>query len=157
MNKFKSWFNKVQKDESDICIDLSNNQEIPAEVEELAEDLSGGYWNYRFVEKEYTWKDKDNKTYYEKYYELHEIYYKVDGTIWAWTENPIDLSIQSLSELNDLIKKIKKASKHKVLKLIKEDNEDKMIYTNKKLKDIKEKDISNYTVNFTSLDNTYFK
>lgn len=157
MNKFKSWFNKVQKDESDICIDLSNNQEIPAEIEELAEDLNGGYWNYRFVEKEYTWKDKDNKTYYEKYYELHEIYYKVDGTIWAWTENPIDLSIQSLSELNDLIKKIKKASKHKVLKLIKEDNEDKMIYTNKKLKDIKEKDISNYTVNFTSLDNTYFK
>ena len=154
MNKFKSWFNKVQKDESDICIDLSKEYEVPAEVEELAEDLSGGYWNYRFVEKEYTWKDKDDKSYYERYYELHEIYYKADGTIWAWTENPVDLSIQSLSELKDLTKKIKTASRHTILKLIKKDNdEDEMIRTNKKLKDIKEKDLSNYNIDFTSWDN----
>lgn len=138
--------NKKLKKETELDKLLDKEFEIPESVEKLANDLSGGWWNYRLIEKEETWTSNiTGKEYFERYYDIHEVYYGADGEIWAWSENPMKIYFQSADEVKILIKQIKKASKHKILKLIKDkDGNDKLIPTGKYLKDITDKDISNF-------------
>ena len=61
----------------DELIEKSKDYEIPEEIEELAESIGGGWWNYRFLEI------VQGST---KFYELHEVYYDGDGKPWAWSD-----------------------------------------------------------------------
>ena len=117
--------------------------EIPMYVQKLSSDLSGGWWNYRFVEKTEKWK-KDGKVYFEKRYEIHEVYYAGDGRIWSWTESPIDISVQSYKELKEFLKSIKLAAKKPVLELQINNDDEQLIETDRYLKDIAWEDITNY-------------
>ena len=51
------------------------------EIEELAKDFSGSYWNYRWLKIIQSFPEYDDdgnltgNTDYEAYYELHEVYY----------------------------------------------------------------------------------
>lgn len=67
-----------------------------------------GYWNYRVIEK-------GTEDY--KYYEIHEVYYDVDGNIIAWTENPVNLYIETVSDIKSLMKRFKKAVKKPILRI----------------------------------------
>ena len=77
---------------------MSDVPEIPKEIEELADELSGGWWNYRIVEKSNSWIGPDGNRHLEKYYELHEVYYNGKGEIWSWTENPVGIYFESYEE-----------------------------------------------------------
>ena len=115
------------------------------EIEELANDLSGGWWNYRVIEKENRWTNKADKEYFEKYFEIHEVYYKEDGEIWAWSENPMSIYLENFKEVGQLMKQIKKAIKRPVLKLVKgTDEEEELVPTMKTLKQYKETELSDW-------------
>ena len=109
------------------------------ETKKLADDLSGGWWNYRVIEKEHRWTNKAGKEYFERYFEIHEVYYKGDGEIWAWSENPMSLYIENFKEVGQLMKQIKKATKRPVLKLVKGiDGKEELVPTMKTLKQYRE-------------------
>lgn len=76
-------------------------------VSQISLAWRGGYWNYRVLEK-------GSEDY--KYYEIHEVYYDADGKIIAWTENPVDLYIEAVSDINFLMKRFKKAAKKTILR-----------------------------------------
>ena len=120
----------------------NKDNKIPKEVEELSEDLSGGWWNYRIVEKrdEWTSKQTGNK-YYNISFVLKEVYYKADGSIWSWTEGDTALVFDNIKDVKFLFKAIKKAARHNVLKEV----DDKMIDTGKRMKDYTEKDLCNFS------------
>lgn len=101
--------------------------------------FKNGYWNYRFVQKTVTYTLKNNKKISESYYDIHEIYYNEKNEIIAWSEEPMQLNIQSYNDYKTIIKQIKKASKYKILKLEKlEDKSEKLLETNLYIKNIKE-------------------
>lgn len=109
-------------------------KELMEKAEKLAESFDGGWWNYRIIEIEESWTDKEGKVYTEKVYEIHEVYYNGNGDVIAWTKNSIGLFFDDYDDLRDVLKHIKKASKKTVLKLIKENDNEKLIDTNKKIK-----------------------
>lgn len=113
--------------------------EIPGEIEELAESIGGGWFNFRLVEKERYWKDLDGKENCDVFYEIHEIYYRSDGSIWAWSQEPISLYFENKYDYKDTLSILKEVYKKPILKLIpKSDIEDeKLIKTNKYIKNIK--------------------
>lgn len=96
------------------------------EAEELANELSGSYWNYRWLKvvvecDEYD--DDGNPTgekYNEIYYALHEVYYDRDEKPFMWTKNPVKLYADDAETLFELIGKMLNAAMEKVL--IVEDN-----------------------------------
>lgn len=102
---------------------LETNNEVKDFIDEISSAWRGGWWNYRILEK-------DTNDY--KYYEIHEVYYDADGKIIAWTENPVDLYIESISDINFLMKKFKKAAKKTVLRIDNEDLVDTGTYLKKR-------------------------
>lgn len=111
---------------------------IPDYIEELANDLSGGWWNYRIIEKEREWTNLDGKKEIDTYYEIHEVYYKANGNIWSWSENPDTLYFETIYDVRDTLKAIKKAAKMPILKLVTDEEGDQHLEkTNKYIKNIK--------------------
>ena len=124
---------------------LEKGYNVPEEIEELANDLGGGQWNYRLIEKESHWTNKAGKEYFEKYFEIHEVYYKGDGEIWGWSENPMSIYFENFKEVGYLVKQIRAATRKPVLRLVKgEDGEEELVPTMKTLKEYKKVDLSNW-------------
>ena len=123
---------------------LEKKYDVPEEIEELARSLSGGWWNYRLIEKENRWTNKSGKEYFEKYFEIHEVYYDGNGEIWSWSENPMEIYLENFGEINPLVKQIKKAVKKPVLKLVKGSEGEELIPTMKTLKQYKKSELSNW-------------
>lgn len=100
------------------------------EMEELANDLSGSYWNYRWLKIIVSIPKVDEnlqetgETDYESYYELHEVYYDNDEKPFMWTEDPVRLQVDDANELMDLIKKALDAAMKPVLLLTETDEKD---------------------------------
>lgn len=131
---------KKKKKEINTELDelLNKDYEVPEEIEEMAEHLSGGWWNYRIIEKTNTWEGVDKKTYTDTYYEIHEVYYNGRAEIWGWTQNPMSLWFEDGFDAKQSIKNIKKAMKHTILKLTtKENGDETLIDTGKYIKHIK--------------------
>lgn len=103
--------------------ELDVNQEIKDFIDKISLSWRGGWWNYRVIEK-------GSEDY--KYYEIHEVYYDADGKIIAWTENPVDLHIEAISDINFLMKRFKKAAKKTVLRIDGEDLVDTGRYLKKR-------------------------
>lgn len=101
-------------------------------LRETIKEFSGGWFNYRIVEKTRTYKTTD-KEIQETYYDIHEVYYDGKGKIIAWTQDPMTIYFENYSDVKFYIKAIKDASKKEILKI--ENN--KLISTNKYMKDIK--------------------
>jgi len=118
---------------------MDKDYKIPAEVEELANEWSGGWFNCRIIEKERKWTGVDNKEYTDIYYEIHEVYYDGKGNIIAWTEAPMSIWFENKYDVKYTINHIKKATKHTILKMItKENGDEELIDTGKYIKNIKE-------------------
>lgn len=120
-------------------MEKSKDYEIPPEIEELAESLEGGYWNYRILQMEY--KDKIGKhKYHEKWYEMREVYYKENDEPWAWSAEPETFSIQSIEDAKFLKQKAAEAMIKPILAIKKDkDGEEYLVELNKTIYDIKEK------------------
>lgn len=103
--------------------ELNTKKKIKDFIDEISLAWRGGYWNYRVLEK-----GTDDY----KYYEIHEVYYDADGKIIAWTENPVDLHIEAISDIKFLIKRFKKAVKKTVLRIDGEDLVDTGTYLKKR-------------------------
>ena len=103
--------------------ELNTKKKIKDFIDEISLAWRGGYWNYRVLEK-----GTDDY----KYYEIHEVYYDADGKIVAWTENPVDLYIESISDIKFLMKSFKKAAKKTVLRIDDEDLVDTGTYLKKR-------------------------
>ena len=88
--------------------ELETNNEVKDFIGKVSLAWRGGCWNYRILEK---------KNEYHTYYEIHEVYYDKDGNIIAWTENPVDLYLESISDLKFLMKRFKKAAKKPILRI----------------------------------------
>lgn len=87
----------------------------------------------------------DTKEYFEKYFEIHEVYYKGDGEIWGWSENPMSIYFENFKEVGHLVKQIRAATRKPVLRLVKgEDGEEELVPTMKTLKEYKKVDLSNW-------------
>lgn len=97
--------------------------DIPEEIEELANELSGSYWNYRWfkIEVETPEYDEDfqptGNTQIEHYYELHEVYYDNNEKPFMWSENTTNLQMEDAEDLMDLFMKSMDAATKKVLLL----------------------------------------
>lgn len=103
--------------------ELETNNEVKDFIDEISSAWCGGWWNYRVLEK-----GTDDY----KYYEIHEVYYDADGKIVAWTENPVDLYINAISDIKFLMKRFKKAAKKTVLRIDGEDLVDTGTYLKKR-------------------------
>lgn len=97
--------------------------EIPSEINELANELSGSYWNYRWikivvnvpkVDKE-TMEVVEGETDEEVYYALHEVYYDENEKPFMWSEEPEKLYTEDAEELIEFIGCILDAAAKKVL------------------------------------------
>lgn len=96
--------------------------DVTEEIEELADEFSGSYWNYRWLKievevPEYKDFEPTGKTEIEHYYELHEVYYDNDEKPFMWTENTTNLQIDNTEDLIDLFTKVMNAATKKVLLL----------------------------------------
>ena len=113
----------------------SKKYEVPPEIEELAESLGGGYWNYRIMQLEY--KDKYGR---EKWYEMREVYYDGENNIWAWSASPETFSVESIDDIKHLKEQTALAMIKPIL-AIKKDKEGKEYVEEltKTIYDIKEK------------------
>lgn len=128
---------------------LEKEYNIPEEIEELANEWSEGWWNYRVVEKEHAWKSQaTGKEYFQKYFEIHEVYYDKDGKIIAWAEKPLNLQLEYFTEWKFLKKSIDRAIRKPILRYIPaSDMEDEdLVPTKMYLKKVKEDYISNFDV-----------
>ena len=105
---------------------------IKETTEELSSSFSGGWWNYRLIEKVRSWTDISSKTYTDIFYEIHEVYYNSHGSIIAWSEGPMSIYFEDYSDYKEIKKHLKSAYKNTVLKL----ENDSLIETNKTLKQI---------------------
>jgi hypothetical protein len=92
--------------------------EIPDYINELSEELHGGYWNTRIIKKTIEGDYKDGTHYKEIVMDVYEIYYKQDGTIWAWSENPICTAFSDREEFGDVLKHFVEASQKTILELV---------------------------------------
>ena len=99
------------------------------EVEELAKDFSGSYWNYRWLKIIQSFPEYDDdgnltgNTDYEAYYELHEVYYDNNEKPFMWTEDAVNATVDNAEDLMDFVKNALNAAMQPVLLLNK--NEDK--------------------------------
>lgn len=91
--------------------------EIPKEVEELSEELSGGYWNTRIIRKYVDGKYENGEEYHENYMGVYEVYYKADDTIWAWSENPISPTFDDKEGFGEVLRQLVEAAKRPILEL----------------------------------------
>ena len=101
-------------------------EEVPKEIEALAELVSGSYWNYRWLKTvlecdEYD--DDGNQTgnkYNEVYYQLHEVYYDNNEVPFMWSENPITFYADNQEDMLQLFARAVEASKKPVLQIVNE-------------------------------------
>ena len=99
------------------------------EIEELAKDFSGSYWNYRWLKIIQSFPEYDDdgnltgNTDYEAYYELHEVYYDNNEKPFMWTEDAVNATVDNAEDLMDFVKNALNAAMQQVLLLNK--NEDK--------------------------------
>ena len=99
------------------------------EIEELAKDVSGSYWNYRWLKIIQSFPEYDDdgnltgNTDYEAYYELHEVYYDNNEKPFMWTEDAVNATVDNAEDLMDFVKNALNAAMQPVLLLNK--NEDK--------------------------------
>ena len=99
------------------------------EIEELANELSGSYWNYRWLKRIQSFPQYDDdgnltgNTDYEAYYELHEVYYDNNEKPFMWTEDAVNATVDNAEDLMDFVKNALNAAMQPVLLLNK--NEDK--------------------------------
>lgn len=84
--------------------------DIPEEIENLAEDMSGSYWNYRWLKTVEEYDGEEEIT-----YALHEVYYDKNGKPFMWTEEPVKLYCEDTINLMELIGKMLDACTEKVL------------------------------------------
>ena len=106
--------------------------EVPAEVEEMAEELSGGYFNYRLVETVYTYGEDIQ----EKYYDIYEVYYKGDGSIWAWSAEPVTLMFEDFEDATETIRHIAECCEKTVLRF-KDEKKEEIYDTGEKIEGYK--------------------
>ena len=92
----------------------------------ISEQLSEGWWNYRFVQITNTWTC-NKKEQSETYYELHEVYYDGKGRVICWSENPMSIYYDDYKDHKTVMKQIKKAYKKPVMKLINKDTDDETL------------------------------
>lgn len=98
--------------------------EIPSEVKELANELSG-YWNYRWVKivvnvpkiDEETMEVVKGETEQEAYYALHEVYYDQKGKPFMWAEEPEKVICDDKKDMLQFLAKVLEASEKKVLQI----------------------------------------
>ena len=99
------------------------------EIEELAKDFSGSYWNYRWLKIIQSFPEYDDdgnltgNTDYEAYYELHEVYYDSNEKPFMWTEDAVNATVDNAEDLMNFVKNALNAAMQPVLLLNK--NEDK--------------------------------
>lgn len=93
------------------------------EIEELAEDVSGNYWNYRWLKIEVETDEYDdnleptgNKE-IEHYYELHEVYYDDNEKPFMWTQDSSCMQVENAIDLMEFIKRALDAAMKPVLLL----------------------------------------
>ena len=67
------------------------------------------HWNYRIIKKEYPEHNENT-------YQIHEVHYNDDGTIEAWTENPISPFGVTAGELREDIRYQLNAFRKPILK-----------------------------------------
>ena len=117
----------------------SKGKEVPPEIEELAESLGEGYWNYRILQLEY--KDKiDKHKYHEIWYEMREVYYNKDDEPWAWSASPETFSITSIEDAKHLKEQVALAMIKPILAVRKnKDGEEYLVELKKTIYDIKER------------------
>lgn len=100
------------------------------EMEELANDLSGSYWNYRWLKIIQSFPEYDEEgnltgnTEYEAYYELHEVYYDNDEKPFMWTEDCANLLAENALDLMELVRHALDAAMKPVLLLTKGTDDD---------------------------------
>lgn len=105
-------------------------QEKMEEMEELANDLSGSYWNYRWLKIIQSFPEYDEEgnltgnTEYEAYYELHEVYYDNDEKPFMWTEDCANLLAENALDLMELVRHALDAAMKPVLLLTKGTDDD---------------------------------
>lgn len=59
-------------------------------------------WNHRVIQKY-------NESFDETYFEIHEVHYGDDGSIWAMTENPTSPFGETIEELQECLEQMKRA------------------------------------------------
>lgn len=98
------------------------DEKIPKEIEDLAEELSGSYWNYRWLKIVVEVpKIDDNlevvegETEEEVYYELHEVYYDENEKPFMWSEEAERIYTEDAEEMMEFISKMLDAAMKKVL------------------------------------------
>ena len=136
LNLLKRWKSKRYLNHLE---EESKKYEVPPEIEELAESLGGGYWNYRILQIEY--KDKVGRhKYHEKWYEMREVYYKGNDEIWAWSATPETFSIESIEGAKYLKEQVALAMSKPILAIKKDkEGEEYLVELKKTIYDIKEK------------------
>ena len=96
------------------------------EIEELAKDFSGSYWNYRWLKIIQSFPEYDDdgnltgNTDYEAYYELHEVYYDNNEKPFMWTEDAVNATVDNALDLMELVKNALNAAMQPVLLLNKD-------------------------------------
>ena len=118
---------------------LNTEYKIPPEIEELAKSFgTGGYFNYRIIEREEHWTDANNLDQIEYFYEVYEVYYNDLDEIIAWAQEPISLSFENNQDVKDMIGHIIEAANKKILKIkINKDKQEELVELNKYIRDIK--------------------
>ena len=106
------------------------------EIEELAKDFSGSYWNYRWLKIIQSFPEYDDdgnltgNTDYEAYYELHEVYYDNNEKPFMWTEEPVNMLTENALDLMELVKNALNAAMQPVLLLNKDGDKSTIEETN---------------------------
>ena len=106
------------------------------EIEELAKDFSGSYWNYRWLKIIQSFPEYDDdgnltgNTDYEAYYELHEVYYDNNEKPFMWTEEPVNMLTENALDLMELVKNALNAAMQPVLLLNKNGDKSTIEETN---------------------------
>ena len=96
------------------------------EIEELAKDFSGSYWNYRWLKIIQSFPEYDDdgnltgNTDYEAYYELHEVYYDNNEKPFMWTEEAVNATVDNAEDLMEFVKNALNAAMQPVLLLNKD-------------------------------------
>lgn len=106
------------------------------EIEELAKDFSGSYWNYRWLKIIQSFPEYDDygnltgNTDYEAYYELHEVYYDNNEKPFMWTEEPVNATVDNAVDLMEFVKNALNAAMEPVLLLNKDGDKNTIEETN---------------------------
>ena len=85
-------------------------------------------WNHRVIRR-----SNAPSTDPEWNYQVHEVYYKEDGSIEAWTENPVAPVGEDLSELRSDISHYSEALEQPVLKEVKRNGKETLVEVNDEL------------------------